>query len=95
MGIDSPLVRRGKRRTGEYRFATDPDSRRAVDARDYIRGYYKVDVDFGSRVVYDGTPGTVAGFTAAYLVFRADGADVSVPIHPTWRVDYGNGEVAS
>lgn len=58
----------------------------------YIRNYYKVEVQHGTRLRlnikgYEGDY-TVLGAQGAYLRVRKDGAEKSIIIHPTWEVEY-------
>jgi hypothetical protein len=40
------------------------------------------------RVVADGKPGVITGFSGAYLRIRLDGDKHSGRWHPTWRIEY-------
>lgn len=49
------------------------------------------------RVTFDGKPGVITGFCrdgGMTVHVKLDGEKSSVPCHPTWRMDYGHGEVA-
>lgn len=54
----------------------------------YIRGYYGVPATVGARVLFDGKPAVITGTTDAYLLIRIDGQSNSVPVHPTWHMEY-------
>jgi hypothetical protein len=54
----------------------------------YIRAYYGVPARRFGTVIVDGAPGVITGFTSQYLRVRFTGSEVSVPVHPTWRVVY-------
>lgn len=68
-----------------------------MSAADYVRRYYGVPAKRGMRVIADGHPGTITGYTraGAYLRVRLDGERRSDSWHPTWRMDYlgPNGEL--
>lgn len=55
---------------------------------DYVRRYYGVPAKRGIRVVVDGRPGVVAGFSGQYLRVRFDDWRWPLLVHPTWRVEY-------
>lgn len=55
---------------------------------EYVRRYYDVPARRGGRIVFDGKPATVVGFADARLLVRLDGEEETVPIHPTWEVEY-------
>lgn len=55
---------------------------------EHVRAFYAVPAKRGGRVIFDGQPGTITGFAGPYLRVRLDGERQSVPIHPTWRVQY-------
>lgn len=49
------------------------------------------------RVIFDGKPGVITGLArdgGMTVHVKLDGEKRSVPCHPTWRMDYGHGEVA-
>lgn len=55
---------------------------------DYIRSYYGVPAEVGTRVIVDGEPGVITGFHDARLMVQLDGQPFPVTAHPTWRVTY-------
>lgn len=55
---------------------------------EHVRTFYAVPAKRGGRVLFNGQPGTITGFTGPYLRVRLDGHSRPVPIHPTWRVQY-------
>jgi hypothetical protein len=59
-------------------------------AYDYIRRTYGVDPKIGQRITMDGRLGTIIRPQGdpQYLNVRFDGQKHTVPVHPTWRVDY-------
>lgn len=65
---------------------------------DYIAGYYGVPARIGGRVRYTGNPdrepvyGTITGTEQARLLVRLDGHNTSVPLHPTWEIQYRQDE---
>jgi hypothetical protein len=59
-----------------------------TNSGEYVRNYYRVPSEVDVRVVFDGKPGVITGFTAAYVLVLLDGATESVPVHPTWRMTY-------
>lgn len=54
----------------------------------YVRSYYKVPAKRGGRVIADGKPGVITGFSDQYIRVRLDGERVSRNWHPTWRMEY-------
>ncbi len=58
---------------------------------DYVRRYYDVPAELERRIVFDGRPGVIVGAEGGYLRVRFDDDPGSVPLHPTWRVDYLDG----
>lgn len=54
----------------------------------YVRDYYKVPAKRGMRVVANGKPGTIIGFSGAHLRIRLDGEKYAGNWHPTWRIEY-------
>ena len=61
----------------------------------YVRRYYQVPAKRGARIKFRGQLGTIVGFSGAGLRVRLDDDPKRViPCHPTWRIDYldGNGE---
>lgn len=58
---------------------------------EYIRSYYGVPAKKGGKVVFDGKPGVITGYRNASLLVRLDGEKHSVPVHPTWRMEYLDG----
>jgi hypothetical protein len=59
---------------------------------DYVREYYKVPAKRGGRVLYEGRPGTIVGFSRQYLRIRLDGETRIGSYHPTWHIDYVQAE---
>jgi hypothetical protein len=66
---------------------------------DYIRSYYDVPAKQGGRVRYSGgrhsMDGTITGAQGAHLMIRLDGQQHSMPYHPTWTIEYLDGEAAN
>jgi hypothetical protein len=64
---------------------------------EYIRKTYGVPARRGMRVVYRGgkeaLEGTIVGFRGAHLRIRLAGENAIHSYHPTWKIDYleGNG----
>lgn len=54
----------------------------------YVRRYYKVPAKRGMRVVADGKPGQIVGFSGQYLRIRLDGEKCIRNWHPTWHIEY-------
>jgi hypothetical protein len=54
----------------------------------YVRGYYKVPAKRGGRVIADGKPGVIVGFSGQYIRVRLDGEKVARSWHPVWRMEY-------
>lgn len=60
---------------------------------DYVRRYYQVPAKRGGRIKFRGRDGTIVGFRDAGLRVRLDDDPKRViPCHPTWRIDYLDGE---
>ncbi len=59
-----------------------------MSSGDYVRRYYKVPAKRLMRVRALGMPGTITGFSGAYLRIRLDGERRSRLYHPTWRIEY-------
>lgn len=60
-----------------------------------IRDYYRVPAKRGMRVIVDGEPGVITGTTSGSMYIRVrfdDNPKFTVPCHPTWEVQYLNGE---
>ena len=55
---------------------------------EWVRATYRVPAHIGSRVRFDGQPGTVVGFSGPHLVLQLDGQPGEHPVHPTWHMDY-------
>lgn len=66
---------------------------------DYIRRYYDVPAKLGGRVRYTGgrhpMDGTIAGAEGAHLMIRLDGQQHAMPYHPTWKIEYLDGQAAN
>jgi hypothetical protein len=60
----------------------------------YVRNYYRVPAKRGMRIVFDGTPAVITGFSNSRLLIRRAGDRRPVPVHPTWRIDYPTTEGA-
>jgi hypothetical protein len=58
----------------------------------YIRAYYEVPAKRGMRVLADGRPGVITGSAGHYIRVRHDGEKTSRAWHPTWHMDYLDGE---
>jgi hypothetical protein len=64
------------------------------DSIEYIRYYYGVPAAIGGRVRFTGNQdnepldGTITGTDQARLAVRLDGHATSVPLHPTWKLEY-------
>jgi hypothetical protein len=54
----------------------------------YVRARYGVPAKRGTRVVADGTPGTIVGFRGGYLRVRLDGSSRVSTWHPTWHIEW-------
>lgn len=65
---------------------------------DYVRRYYGVPARNGGRVRYTGEGedrpefGTIMSASGAHLNIRLDGQKHALPFHPTWRLEYLDGE---
>jgi hypothetical protein len=57
---------------------------------DYIRRYYGVPAKRGGRIKFQGKPGVItsAGRGDARLNIRLDGDKHTLPVHPTWEMEY-------
>jgi hypothetical protein len=55
---------------------------------DYIRTYYHVPAEVGTRVIADGAPGTICGAKDQYLLIQLDGHAEPDIWHPTWHIIY-------
>jgi hypothetical protein len=59
-----------------------------TDTGAYVRRYYNVPAEIGTRVEVIGEPGVITGFDGQYLLVRfAPGAEPQ-PCHPTYSVQY-------
>ena len=58
----------------------------------YVRAYYGVPARRGARVIADGNPGRITSGDGAHIRVRLDGEKRSRPWHPTWRIDYLDGQ---
>lgn len=62
----------------------------------YIRDTYGVPAKRGGRVRYNsaGGPklGTITGTTGPHIRILLDGDKVSMPFHPTWKLEYLEGQ---
>lgn len=56
----------------------------------YVRAHYGVPARRGARVVADGKPGRITRGDGAHI--RLDGEKHARPWHPTWRIDYLDGQ---
>ena len=54
----------------------------------YVRRYYGVPAKRGMRVVADGKPGLIVGFSDQYIRVRLDGERVVRNWHPAWHMEY-------
>ena len=59
---------------------------------EYVRSYYGVPAKREMRVVANGKPGVIVGFDGAHLRIRLDGEEHVGNWHPTWRIEYPEGE---
>ena len=59
---------------------------------DYIRETYGVPAEIGRRVKYGATLGTIVGTDGVYLRIKLDGWNDVGNFHPTWNIDYLDGE---
>ena len=61
-------------------------------ALEYIRRFYSVPANAGTRIEYAGgetkREGEIVGGEGAYLKVRLDGDTYDVLLHPTWKVTY-------
>lgn len=70
------------------------DETRLHDDTKYIAYYYGVPAKVGGRIRYTGNQagdpmdGTITGTEQARLMVRLDGHATSVPMHPTWKLEY-------
>ena len=55
---------------------------------EYIRNYYGVPAKRGARIKHFDSLGTITGSHGQYIRVRFDGDKHSVPMHPTWNVQY-------
>jgi len=55
---------------------------------DYVRKRYGVPAKRGKRVTVDGKSGRITSAKGGYILVRFDGMPISIPCHPTWRVEY-------
>lgn len=57
---------------------------------DYIKKYYGVPAEIGSRIIADGKPGTIVEDRGNYIGVVLDGCKATDirPYHPTWRIQY-------
>lgn len=57
-----------------------------------IRDQYGVPARRGGRVIYNSAagprPGTITGASGPHIRIRLDGDAVSMPFHPTWKLEY-------
>ena len=51
---------------------------------------YGVPARTGGRIVFDGQPGVITGYSRenAHILVLLDGDIEPVPVHPTWRMTY-------
>lgn len=74
------------------------DETKLQDDTKYIAYYYGVPAKVGGRIRYTGNPGgdpvfgTITGTEQARLLVRLDGHNTSVPLHPTWKIQYRQDE---
>lgn len=60
-----------------------------------IRKFYGIPAKRGMRIIYDGQPCTITGSTRGPMYLRVrfdDEPKKTYPIHPTWEVEYPNGD---
>jgi len=55
----------------------------------YIRAYYGVPAELDREITFQGRSATIVGFDGSRLRIQLDGE--TVPVHPTWQVDYLDG----
>ncbi len=55
---------------------------------EYVRWFYGVPAKRGSRILFEGKPGTIVAFDQQYLKVRMDGEKKPIRLHPTWEVEY-------
>lgn len=60
----------------------------------YIARTYNVPAKKDRRILYQGKKGTVIGARGAYLLIMLDGEKQAMLYHPTWKIEYleGNSE---
>lgn len=54
----------------------------------YINKAYGLNVTTGTRVAYDGKPGTVIGISGSHLRIILDGESHDLPYHPIYKMTY-------
>ena len=55
---------------------------------DYVRRTYSVPAKRGGRIKFEGKPGVITSARGGGLRIRLDGEKHSVPVHPTWEMEY-------
>ena len=58
----------------------------------YIKQQYQVPAKRGGRIKFKGQLGTIIGSWMQYLKIRLDGKKRSGIYHPTWEIEYLEGE---
>jgi hypothetical protein len=52
------------------------------------RAQYGVPAYIGRRIKFEGKPGKITGFRGPHLLAKVEGYPHTVPLHPTWEVEY-------
>lgn len=58
---------------------------------DAIRRQYNVPAGRDVRIVFQGKPGVIVSAEGSGLLIRLDGEKRTIPVHPTWRMEYVGG----
>lgn len=61
----------------------------------YIKDYYDVPADRGSKVEYNGKVGTIIGSSGPHLKVRFQDEKHCLILHPTWKVQYLTDKVSN
>jgi hypothetical protein len=66
---------------------------------EYIQRYYSVPARIGGRIRYTGGRhamlGTITESQGRYIMVQLDGQQHSMPYHPTWEIEYLDGQTAN
>lgn len=59
-----------------------------MSAEEWFRRNYGVEAWVGRKVIADGSPGVIVGYSGPHLLVSIEGEYAASVWHPTWRMEY-------